>query len=114
MANRKDLTQRIVAWPFGRLLTSIPKKAGLAKTGPAGLAAIGLFFLLVPVADVTWQSRSGDRSVASNWRGNLLPTSTGNAWIVNGGTATGAAGAAGLRCLGDAGMEPAKAMRLVF
>ncbi len=57
MANRKDLTQRIVAWPFGRLLTSIPKKAGLAKTGPAGLAAIGLFFLLVPVAaaDVTWQ-----------------------------------------------------------
>ncbi len=38
-------------------------------------------------AQVYWSTSSGDWSVGSDWSGNLVPTSTDNAWIVNGGTA---------------------------
>ncbi len=38
-------------------------------------------------AQVYWSTSSGDWSVGSDWSGNFVPTSTDNAWIVNGGTA---------------------------
>ncbi len=38
-------------------------------------------------AQILWSASSGDWSVGPNWSGGLVPTSTSNVWIANGGTA---------------------------
>jgi autotransporter-associated beta strand protein len=53
------------------------------------IAALMLLFPPPAQADVTWTlTGTGDWSVATNWSGAALPTSTDNADIYNGGTAT--------------------------
>jgi hypothetical protein len=49
--------------------------------------AVMLFGSLQAHAQVYWSKSSGDWSGASNWIGNLVPTSTATAYINNGGTA---------------------------
>ena len=67
------------------------RAARLSAAGFASFAAVVLMALLpVRAANINWTlaaSQSGDWSVAANW-GGTLPTSSVNAWIVNGGTAT--------------------------
>ena len=56
-----------------------------------GIAAAALLLLASPSAraDVTWTlTTTGDWSAATNWSGGAVPTSTDNADIYNGGTAT--------------------------
>ena len=56
-----------------------------------GIAAAMLLLLSSPSAraDDTWtNTTTGDWSSAGNWSGNVVPTSTDNADIYNGGTAT--------------------------
>ena len=53
-----------------------------------GFAAAAILLLSsAPVrADITWNVPSGDWSVATNWSGGTVPTSTDNADIYDGGT----------------------------
>ncbi len=66
------------------------RAARLLAAAFASVAAFVLMASLPARADVYWTlspSQTGDWSVATNW-GGTLPTSSDNAWIVNGGTAT--------------------------
>ena len=51
-------------------------------------AAVLLLSSPLARADITWNVQSGNWSVATNWSGGAVPTSTDNADIFNGGTAT--------------------------
>ena len=65
------------------------RAARLAAVGFASFVAVVLMTSLPLHADIYWSNTaSGDWSNAGDWSGNLLPTSSDNAWIVNGGTAT--------------------------
>ena len=60
--------------------------ARLSAVAFASFVAVVLMASLPARADVYWSTSAGDWSVASYW-GGALPTSSDNAWIVNGGTA---------------------------
>ena len=73
---------------FARPCWSARRRSSVVRL--LGFAAAALLLLSSPPAraDVTWSVASGDWSVATNWSGGALPTSTDNADIYNGGTAT--------------------------
>ncbi len=63
----------------------------LSRLLPLAVAVLAVSFSAVPTAkgaSYTWQTVSGDWSIATNWSGSLVPTSTDHAWITNGDTAT--------------------------
>ncbi len=72
---------------FNLSLEKTPVKASIRF---ATFAATSFLLLAASPAraDVTWNVQQGDWSVATNWSGGALPTSTDNADIFNGGTAT--------------------------
>ena len=63
------------------------RAARLSATAVAGFVAVMLMASAAAHVQVYWSTSAGDWSVGSNWSGGHVPTSTGNAWIVNGGTA---------------------------
>ncbi len=67
---------------------SCGRVARLSAFAFAIFVAVALMTALQVHADDYWSASAGDWSVASNWGGSLLPTSSDTAWITNGGTAT--------------------------
>ena len=63
--------------------------ARLSAVSCAGLIVASVMFAAAPLraANYTWVVPSGDWSIASNW-GGTLPTGSGTAYVVNGGTAS--------------------------
>ena len=68
-------------------LRSSCRSTRLSAVGFASFVAVVLLASLPVRADVYWSTSAGSWSNPGNW-GGLVPTSSDNAWIVNGGTAT--------------------------
>ncbi len=64
------------------------RPARLWAVGFATFVVVSVMLAAVPLraASYSWAVSAGDWSVASNWGGSLLPTSSGTAYVVNGGT----------------------------
>lgn len=63
----------------------------LWRSGLAAAAAYLLWSSPATAANVSWTlpaGQAGDWSIASNWSGGTVPTSTSNGYILNGGTTT--------------------------
>ena len=73
---------------FGRLFVKGSCPVASWSAALASFVAVVLLGSLQAHAQVYWSNTaSGDWSNVDNWSGDLVPTITSNAWIVNGGTA---------------------------
>jgi autotransporter-associated beta strand protein len=74
---------------FGKLFVKGSCPVASWSAALASFVAVVLLGSLQAHAQVYWSNTaSGDWSNVNNWSGTLVPTSTDDAWIVNGGTAS--------------------------